>query len=186
MSKRSLLLVAFAAMAVIQLSVPAWVLVRRELTLRNGRQFNFRTQPVDPADVFRGRYVQLRLEPDSVLVPDAGKWEYNQRAYAVLAVDSNGYAVVTGLRRDRPTDVESIMVRIGWHDVRVGEVRINWPMDRYYMEEGKAPAAETAYREHSSRTNRNCHAAVMVLGANAVIAELYIDGRPIKEYLKAR
>lgn len=182
MSRRSLLLAAFTAVAVIQVAVPAWMIVRRELTLRDGVQFKFRTQPVDPADVFRGRYVQLRLEPDRVKVPDCGRWQYSQSGYALLSSDSNGFAVVTGLLRAPPAEGNAIKVRVGWPNHETGEVHFNWPMDRYYMEESKAPAAEKAYREHSSRTNRACHVTVRVCPGNVVLEELFIDGRPIRDH----
>jgi uncharacterized membrane-anchored protein len=186
MNRLSFLLAAFVAVAAIQLAVPAWVIVRRELALRHGVQFKFRTEPVDPADVFRGRYVQLRLEPDRVTVPDCKRWQYNQRAYAILSADTNGFALVTGLQRTPPSGRHAIKVRVGWPDVNSSQVHFSWPMDRYYMEESKAAAAETAYREHSSRTNRNCHITVMVRSGTAVIENLFIVDRPVRDYIEKK
>jgi uncharacterized membrane-anchored protein len=184
MNRKDLLLLLFVAVVAVQLAVPAWMIVRREITLREGMQFKFRTQPVDPVDAFRGRYVWLRLEPDSVKVPDSGKWDPNQRAYAVLEADSNGFAKVTRLDRALPASEPAIAVRTSWWESQSNMVHFTWPLDRYYMEEKKAPAAESAYRQHSNRTNRTCHVMVRVHGGNAVLEDLFIDDKPIREFLR--
>jgi len=45
-----------------QVAVPATMIWGRERTLAVGSVYKFRTQPVDPYDAFRGRYVSLRIE----------------------------------------------------------------------------------------------------------------------------
>lgn len=54
------------------------------------------------------------------------------------------------------------------------------------MEESQAPEAEQAYREHSRRETRDAYVTVRVLYGMAVIEELYVDGKPIREFLKER
>lgn len=58
-------------------------------------------------------------------------------------------------------------------------------MDRFYMTELKAPAAERAYREHSSRGKQDCHVTIRVHGACGVIENLFIGDQPIQAWLKA-
>ncbi|MCL5269750.1 MAG: GDYXXLXY domain-containing protein [bacterium] len=183
MYKKPLLLLGLAAASLAQLAVPGWMIVRREITLREGELFKFSTAPVDPADAFRGRYVWLRLEPDRVTVPGGAAWPDNRRAYAVLAADANGFAKVIRLDPTLPSDAPAIPVRVLWSDSRTGEVHIRWPLDRFYMEEKKAPAAEAAYRSRSRRDNRDCHVTVRVHDGNAVLENLFIDGQPIRDYL---
>jgi len=182
-NKKALWLAAFALVAAAQLAVPAWMIVNRERMLRDGRQFRFRTQPVDPADAFRGRYVWVRLDPDRIAMKEVNQWEHNQRGYAVLATGTNGYAKVVRLDRTLPAVEPAIPVHINWTDVRKGEVFFSWPLDRYYVEERKAPAAETAYRKHNRPTNDNCYVTVRVRGDDAVLENLFIDGKPIREVL---
>ena len=55
MNKRNGILLGLVVVAAAQLAVPAWMIAGRELTLREGQVFKFRTRPVDPADAFRGR-----------------------------------------------------------------------------------------------------------------------------------
>jgi uncharacterized membrane-anchored protein len=101
-----------------------------------------------------------------------------------LEADSNGFAKVTRLDRALPASEPAIAVRTGWWESRSNVVHFSWPLDRYYMQEKKAPAAESAYRAHSSRTNRSCHVTVRVRGGNAVLEDLFIDDKPIREFLR--
>jgi len=79
-----------------------------------------------------------------------------------------------------------VPVRVSWSDTSKNEVHIQWSgLDRFYMAENKAPAAETAYRKHNLRTNQTCHVTVRVRGAQAVIENLFIDDKPIREWLRS-
>ncbi len=185
MNKRNLILIGLAVVVVLQLAVPAWMILERERTLREGQVFKFKTRPVDPADAFRGRYVFLSLEPDAVKVPDAGAWRYGQKAFAVLGTGTDGFVLVKRLERTRPAGESALQVRVSWADNLAGSLHINWQgLDRYYMTEKKAPAAETAYREHSRRTNQDCAITVRVLGSVGVIENLFIEDQPIQAWLK--
>ena len=184
MNKRYWILLGLALAAVAQWAVPASMIVQHERTLRDGQVFKFKTRPVDPADAFRGRYVWLSLEPNVVKVPDIDRWSYDQKAFAVLDTDTNGFAIVKRLDNTPPAGETAVQVRAEWADVRSNNVHIHWPeLDRYYMAEDKAPAAETAYRKHSVRTNQACHVTVRVLGPHAVIENLFIEDQPIHAWL---
>jgi uncharacterized membrane-anchored protein len=184
MNKRYWIWWAFAVAVVAQLAVPAWMILSHERTLQAGQVFKFRTRPVDPADAFRGRYVWLNLEPGMVKLPEANQWRQGRKAFAVLDTDPNGFATVKRLDRACPKDEPAVQVRTMWTDVKKGEVHIDWPgLDRYYMAEGKAPAAEAAYRKHSNRTNQTCHVTVRIRGAQAAIENLFIEDQPIRAWL---
>lgn len=185
MSKLSLTLMAFLVVAIAQLSVPVSLIVNHELTIRKGTVFKFRTAPVDPSDPFRGRYVALQLEPETVGVPDGVAWKHNEKVYAVLESDTNGFTRVKRLDRSQPENEVALQVRIAWIDHQGKKVHIRWPgLDRYYMTETKAPEAESAYRAHSLRNNQSCHVTVRVRGTSGVVENLYVDNTPIQEWLR--
>jgi uncharacterized membrane-anchored protein len=185
MNKRNLLLLGFAAVVAAQLAVPAWMIIEREWTLREGRVFKFKTRPVDPADAFRGRYVWLGLDPGVIRVPDVNQWHYDQKAFAVLGTNTDGFVTVERLEHEAPAgDTVALPVHVGWPDMKKGEVHVNWTgLDRYYMAEQKAPAAEEAYRAHSRRTNQTCYVSVRIRGTSALVENLYIDNKPIHDWL---
>ena len=104
----------------------------------------------------------------------------------VLGQGADGFAVVKRLSRTRPEDEPSLQVRTQWMDMRERTVHIEWlGMDRFYMTELKAPAAERAYREHSSRGKQDCHVTIRVHGSCGVIENLFIGDQPIQAWLKA-
>jgi uncharacterized membrane-anchored protein len=183
-NKRDLLLIGFVLLTAAQLAVPAWMIISREHTVTAGQTFKFRTQPVDPADAFRGRYVWLALEPNSFQTPNPSMWRYGQKAYAVLETGADGFAVVKRLDQAMPANETAVRVRISWPDLTEGVVHFDWQgLDRLYMSEDKAPKAEEAYRRHSRRGKQSCHVTVRVLGKQAVIENLFINGKPIGEWL---
>jgi uncharacterized membrane-anchored protein len=182
MKKLQFSLALFAVLSVFQLAVPVWMIVNRELTLRHGRQFRFRAAPVDPYDAFRGRYVALQFEQNTAPVPEDEKLATNQKVHAQLAEDENGFARIVKVSANRSSDEVYVQCRVS--SITDSLVYLQFPFDRYYMDEKLAPAAEAAYREHSSRELRDVYVTVRVKDGKAVLEELYIAGMPIREFLR--
>ena len=53
------LLAGFAALALAQLAAPLLQIAKYEAVIAYGAEYKFKTAPVDPPDVLRGRYVAL-------------------------------------------------------------------------------------------------------------------------------
>jgi uncharacterized membrane-anchored protein len=174
-------LVIFAAVALVQLGVPASMLVRRERTLATGEVYRFKTQPVDPYDAFRGRYVALGFQVNEIDLPADHGFRRRQRAHAVLGAGDDGFAVIERLEHKRPAEGVSMPVRVRY--VNGGKVNLRLPFDRYYLEESLAPEAEAAYRRHSSRTKQDAYVTVRVRSGFAVLEELYVADKPILRFL---
>jgi uncharacterized membrane-anchored protein len=170
-------------LCVIQLAVPAFMIVRREHALTAGRAFKFKTAPVDPYDAYRGRYVALRFEAATVkgISLPAGVG-HGARVYALLGEDEKGFARVTALSMTKPPGGSYLRGRVQYPEP--DQVLLEFPFDRYYMEETKAPAAESAYRRHGGRETSDTYAVVKILGPQAVLQELYVGGFPIEEFLR--
>ena len=62
MNKKILLISAFVLVVLVQLYVPAKMIWGREEVLNTGTEYKFRTAPIDPNDVFRGKYINLNYE----------------------------------------------------------------------------------------------------------------------------
>ncbi len=182
MNKSKLTFAFFTVLSVFQLAVPFWMIFNREMTLRDGKQFRFRTAPVDPYDAFRGRYVALQFERNSAPVPADEKLAMNQKVYAELAEDENGFARIVKVTTNEPSSEAYVQCRI--NSITDSLIYLQFPFDRYYMDEKLAPAAEAAYREHSRREAQDVYVTVRVKAGNAVLEELYIEGTPIREFLR--
>ena len=170
----------FAAMALLQLAAPAGMILSRERTLAQGEAFKFRTAPVDPYDAFRGRYVSLRIENAEAAWPQAKAAAYGQTVYATIETGDDGFARFGAAFPSRPKDKPYLKVQAGVADDK-GGISLELPFDRFYMEEGKAPAAEKAYQEHNRRGAQDAYVVLRVLDGAGVIENLFVGGMPIAE-----
>jgi len=185
MRRRALVAAAFGTLCLIQIGAPASMIRRYELALSEGAPFKVRTEPVDPADAFRGRYVRLRL------VLDAGKLDqswYGKAVWVSLEDGPDGFARVSGVSTTRPPHpryVGAEVVPLPWRPdgPQVPQPGLNLPHDRYYMEESKAAPVEAALRMQGQPALRNAWVTLRVRDGVGAIERLWIDGVPVEEYL---
>jgi uncharacterized membrane-anchored protein len=187
-SQRVLLsILIFGAAA--QWLVPAGMIFRREQALRHGETFRFRVAPVDPYDAFRGRYVALN--PTATVAPTTHRFRQNQTLYLRLDNDADGFVRLAEAASKPGRDGVWMRARAVWNnDVGWGqaakplsEVRVALPLDRFYMDESSAPRAELLYQRRAGSAASNTWIQVRVDRRQAVIEDLYIDGRPIRQVL---
>lgn len=177
---RTIVLALSYALALVQLAVPAGMILRREGVLNRGVEFKIRTQPVDPYDAFRGRFVRLGFDNATVPLPAGAKLANGQKAYAILETDAAGFATVPSVSFTKPDTEAYLKVRLRYSEP--GKAAIIWPFDRYYMEETAAPKAEQAYRQRARSSS--AYITVRVSGGTGVITGLYIDGKPIEQIIQ--
>lgn len=178
--KKEYVIGLFALLILVQIAVPVSMIAQREATLKNGTAFRFKTAPVDPYDAFRGRYVAIRV--DVAKVGYQGRLNYGQKVFALLDVDGNGFAQVSGVSLQKPAGVAYLKATA--YPVGNKEVRIDLPIDRYYMEEKAAPRAEALYRQHSRRDKQDAYVTVRIRDGFAVVDGLYINDQKIETLLK--
>jgi uncharacterized membrane-anchored protein len=178
---RPLKLALWIVLAVAQLAVPVWMIMGQERVLRDGRQIKLHTRPVDPADLFRGRYVALGFAIQQVPREHAPEmFEHNETAYLELREGANGFAEAVALTKAKPARELVLPVKVSF--VTPETVGVELPFNRYYMDENAAPAAEIAYRDRAADVES--WVTVRVLDGRAVIEELYIGGKPVREFLR--
>lgn len=180
--KNSLIIGVFLCLASIQIITPLSMITKRESVLKNGEQFKFKTAPFDPYDAFRGRYVALRIEEDKALSPQGMSLNAGQMVYVPIAVDEQGFAKLVTVTTSRPRGVSYIQTKVRY--ISSGNVYLNLPIDRYYMEEKAAPVAEKIYRQHSRRDKQDAYVLVRVKDGFVVIEALYVGGKRIEEAIK--
>ena len=171
-------------LAVAQLAAPAWMILGEERVLRNGRALKLQTRPVDPADVFRGRYVALGFAIEQV--PRAlvrGDLEPGDAAYLELREGADGFAEAVALQKEKPAGDLFLKAKVSFTTPE--NVGVELPFNRYYMDENAAPEAEAAYRDRTADP-KEAWVTVRVLQGRGVIEELYIGGKPVREFLRER
>jgi uncharacterized membrane-anchored protein len=183
---KTLRIAIFAIVALIQLSVPGSIIWKREKTLTHGRVWKFRTAPVDPVDAIRGRYVVLRFAAEEIPSNDEAvrKLDHGTTVYFVLKEDSEGFAVVERMS-EKPLSGDNIISgESGYWSEHTQHA--HFPFNRFWLTEKNAPAADQAYRENSRRGKQNAYVTVRVRDGDATIEQLYIDGQPLADYLRAQ
>jgi uncharacterized membrane-anchored protein len=181
-TRRWLVPAVFAALCVAQAAVPLSMIARYERALHDGAVFRVRAMPVDPVDPFRGRYVVFRLgfEPVSLDTSLAGP------VWVELVEGPDGFAKAGTVSRTRPARghyVAAQAIPLEWGAGAV-RTRLLLPQDRYYMDESRAPRAETLTRGPGRRGPGNVWVTLRVRDGMGVVEHLWIDGVTVEEHLR--
>lgn len=184
MNNKFLILLIFIIIALVQLYVPAKMILNRENILETGKEYKFKSAPLDPNDPFRGKYMTLRFEENTFIIQDEKKLTRGEQIYVRLTIDTDGYAKVMTVSKELPTGkVDYVKAKIGYMitNNNTKKIIINYPFNRYYLKETKAQKAESIYRESLSDTSRIVCALVSIKDGDAVLKDVLIDGIPIDE-----
>ena len=180
--KSKLIIGLFLCLSFTQIITPLSMIAKRESVLKNGKQFKFKTEPVDPYDAFRGRYVALRLEENYVPAVKEIKLSRGQTVYALITTDNQDFARFTAVAAAKPPDKPYIQTKVLY--VTGDKVYLDLPIDRYYMEETAAPAAERMYQKHAQRGAQDAYVMVRIQDGFAVIESLYVGAQTIEDALR--
>jgi len=177
-------MVLLGCMIVAQIAVPVWMITDHERTLRDGEEFRFRSRAVDPADLFRGRYVAIGVESVSGPYHGDAELERGQTVYAYLDRDEEDFAFIREVSVSPPEDdTPYIAVPFSNLHFETGDAFVRMPFERYYMEESAAPVAEVAYFRSVRDEEGSTYITVRVRDGKAAIDGLFINDQPVLEYL---
>jgi uncharacterized membrane-anchored protein len=169
--------IVFSVVAFAQLAVPGSLIWKREHTLRQGSVWKFRTAPVDPVDVFRGRYVALHFEVETQEISPPPNSSYSDKVFVTLKANAEGFAEIDQVFVTKPAGDDFMQAQLSGRTVVL-------PFDKFWLTERDAPAAETAYQNLSRRGNQTAYVSVRVFRGDAAIEQLYLDNQPLGEYLR--
>lgn len=186
MNNKKKIIISFVIIAIIQLFVPVKMIWNKESTLINGNPYKFKTAPIDPTDPFIGKYIVLDFEENSYEVNE--QYLRGEFLYVYLDEDQNGFAKIAKVSKNilpnEEKDYVKAKVRYGnylGHDL---QIQIDYPFQRFYMEESKAYNAELLYRKFQSESGSITYALVRVKNGDAVIQNVFINDTPIKELVE--
>lgn len=195
MKNKSVYVAAFVLLVLAQWYVPAQMISEHEDVATNGEVLKFITAPVDPYDAFRGKYIILNFKEDKgKITKETKSLNYGADIY-VTFTDSSGYALVESVLVDEPKDnpvyvkakVDYIDNNLFLLNSKVKRPRLNihidYPFERYYMNEIKAPKAETAYQESNRQEKDKVYAQIAIKNGIGVVKDVIIDNKSIKDYV---
>jgi len=182
---KKILLPLFVLIAMAQLYVPAKMILDREDVLATGIEYKFRTAPVDPYDPFRGKYITLSFVDNNINVENRKDWKSGEPVYVLLENDKEGYAQFKSVSKIKPNEKDYLKTTVSYVNSK-NTMRVDCPFNRFYMEESKALEAEKTYRASRRDTTQIAYAVVSIKNGEAVLKDVMINGRPIREIVKEK
>ena len=178
----------FILVALVQLFVPAQMIWNNEDVLETGKAFKFKTAPIDPNDPFRGKYIFLNFDNVDVEIPKEHDWKRGELVYVSLLENTAGFAEISSVSKMEPKETgDFVIAKVGFinsYNTDKTTMTIQYPFERFYMEESKAYDAELTYRDSQRDTTKTTYALVHVKNGDAVLRDVLIDGIPIKDLVK--
>ncbi|NDP28725.1 MAG: GDYXXLXY domain-containing protein [Flavobacterium sp.] len=188
MKNKNSLIILFLFVALAQLFVPSQMIYNQEDILNTGQIVKFQCEPIDPNDPFRGKYITLRFKESAIKVKNLKEWNSNETIFAKIEIAEDGFAKIKSISRTEPTD-NSIYLKLKINYIAdydyEHKMYLDFPFNRFYMNENKAKNAETVYAESTIDTTKVAYALVATKNGEAVIKDVLIDNISIKELAKA-
>ena len=181
---KKLPLLLFAVTVLAQWAAPLLQIWKHERTLAQGSVHRLKCTAPDPYDPLRGRYLAVRPEQEESHVDKGLKLVSGQRVYVTLLDGPDGLARLSSAHLTPPESGAYVRMSVRWAAAE-GLVRLEWPFDRFYLNEKLAPEADKWFAE-SIRSSKGVVAEIRVLKGSAVLTDLVFDGRSFREILKER
>lgn len=178
---------AFSILALIQWFIPGKLIWEKGQVLKKGQPFKFKTEPVDPSNPFKGKYITLNFRENSFTDTVHRNFRSDETVYVILNQDSAGFVFIKNVSSEKPAHSNSfVKANVSYISEEKDSVTIhlNYPFDEFYMEEFKAPKAEEIYRESNRDTTKVTYALVRILDGEAVLENVFIDSIPIGQMIK--
>ena len=185
MNSKKIILIAFILVALVQIYVPAKIILDRAIVLSSGKEFKFKTAPIDPSDPFRGKYINLNFNENTVEIQNKENWARGETVFVLLTTDNNGFAKIKSVSKVKPLDNQDFLkAKVDYVIYDGSKLSIEYPFDRFYMEESKAYDAELTYKRALPDTSQVTYALVNIKNGESVLKDVMINGISIREIVK--
>lgn len=183
---KNIIFLLFILLCAAQLFVPAQMAWSAKDVLVNGEVFKFKTIPVDPNDPFRGKYITLRFT-EQIYTLDTltwNDWQRNETFYASLGLDAAGFATIDYLSPYSFTSEKSYLVVKKKYATTYKDsvsIQLQFPFERFYLEENKAPIAERIFRDANRTAREQTYALVRIKDGEAVLEDVRIGEQSLRD-----
>ncbi|MCB1210115.1 MAG: GDYXXLXY domain-containing protein [Verrucomicrobiales bacterium] len=179
---KSWMWIAFAVAVLAQWAMPLTQILRHEKVLTQGALVKLRCTAPDPYDPLRGRFLRVSLQPDHAKLPAGVEVESGATIYVKLLPGEDGVSTIADAALSPGDDGvwAQVKVRYNYSDA----TPIEWPIDRFYVNEVIAPEADKWLAENLRNREAPILAEVRVLDGRMVLENLSVDGRSFREILR--
>lgn len=171
----------FLVLFAIQLAIPLSMIIRKELVLNRGEIVKFQVLPVDPYDAFRGKYLSIGIVENRIYT--AGEtFRQGQKVNVLISVDSEGFGRPTGISTKDAGEVIYVKCIIDY--IEEDYATVNYPFDRYYINEDYSQLGESLYNKYSRGNRDDAYVTVRIKNGNAVLEDMYLSGIEINRFIR--
>ncbi len=144
-------------------------------TLSLGQEILLKTVPVDPNDLFRGDFVNLRYEISAIDLTRIGydsPFMDGENVFATLAKGEKFWFVTRVGHYSQPLQRNEVCIKGKVTNSYQNGINVQWGIESYFVPEGKGRDIEREIRNVSVKVSvdRTCR---------ALIKELYINDKPV-------
>lgn len=182
-------ILVFVLLAIIQLFVPAKMIMDSENVITDGTTFLFKIKPIDPNDPFRGKYMTLGFEADTYKVDSCAKTDF-KNAYVYLKKDNDGFAAIQSVEYDtnlKGTDYVKVRAYCDYYGPVNGKnkprIHVTYPFNRFYINELDIEGVEDKVREVLRDTTASLYGEVSVHAGQARIVSIKTNGTDILDLI---
>ena len=181
------LIISFVLIVIVQLTVPLKIIHDKQSPLIYGQEFTFKTEPIDPYDPFRGKYVTLSFSDNYLEMDEYKKWKYGETVYVQFFEGEDGFAKIKSISKEIPENSDYYLKsKVRTESFRRGSkekyrVYIDYPFRRYYMEESKAKRAEILARNSARDETYDVSVVVHLYKGRGSIKKLQVNDTPMEE-----
>jgi hypothetical protein len=184
-------LAVFVVAAVAQWLLPLSGIWQHERVIARGTIVRIECGAPDPYDPLRGRYLAVRPVESRVPKPEGMAEGITDRdavpVWATLVAGKDGLSRIESLSLEPvagPTVIRLVAKWPHWGgSPRRETVFVEWPFDRFYLNERLAPDADKLVADWL-RDGKKTVAEVSLLDGRAVLTDILFDGVSIRELVK--
>lgn len=185
MKNKNILITLFLFVVAAQLFVPLQMIYNQEDIINTGKLVKFQCEPIDPNDPFRGKYITLNFKESGIKVKNLKEWNSNEAIFAKIETSKDGFAKIKSISKSEPNDNSIYLkLKINYLAGHENKIYLDFPFNRFYMNENKAKNAEKVYAQSTLDTTKIAYALVATKNGEAVIKDVLIDEISIKKLAK--
>jgi uncharacterized membrane-anchored protein len=184
------IIILFGLLAIIQLAIPAKMIMNSNNVITQGSTFLFKLKPIDPNDPFRGKYMTLSFEEDTFPIDTCTTIGLTS-AYVYIKNDSEGFADIQSVEYNtnlKGSDYIKADVYCDYYGpvnkLKEPKIHINYPFNRFYMNELDISTVENKIRELLRDTTATLYGEVSVYEGQARILSIKTSGKDILDIIQ--
>jgi len=161
-------IIIFSISILVLFSIPIYTITANSSTLKDGTEYMFKVTGLDPYDMFRGNYLNIRFKENTVR--HASLLPQNKEYYVTIEKHPDGFAYFKDISTSKPVNTADYFKTKAYYSLQ-NEYRIDTPT-RYYMNERKSLRAEEVFMGNLD----NASVKVRVKNGRMVIVGVYVNG----------